>query len=341
MTSQIIILDGGLGTSLEQKYHKTFDRSTPLWSSDLLITDPQTLTSCQKDFGNVPVDLILTASYQVSVEGFRNTKNAQYPDGVPAEEVSRYLDVAVRIAEDVTQSDAGVALSVGPYGAVMIPSQEYSGEYDEAHNSAASLEEWHQTRMEHFAKVPHLAQRVKFIALETVPRADEIIAMRKAISSTPQVSSLPYWISILSPGEVMKLPDGTEISEAVRLMLDPAITPKTPWGIGINCTKVHKLDALLRIYEATVANMVERGQVEAWPALVLYPDGTNGEVYNTTTQTWELPEGETADRRPWEEQLAEVVEATRQRGEWPTIVVGGCCRASHVDIKKLRSRLLG
>ena len=87
--------------------------------------------------------------------------------------------------------------------------------------------------------------------------------------------------------------------------------------------------------------MVKNEQLNSWPALVLYPDGTNGEVYNTTTQTWELPEGVEAAGKTWEEQLAEVVEATRDRGEWPVIVVGGCCRASSDDIKRLRLRLLG
>ena len=229
MPTKIIILDGGLGTSLEQKYNKTFDRTTPLWSSDLLITDPQTLTSCQKDFGDVPVNIILTATYQVSTEGFQKTVNKKYPNGIPVEEIPQYLDAAVKIAEDVKKPDASVALSIGPYGACMIPSQEYSGKYDETHNPVEALEQWHRDRMELFAKIPRLNLRANFVALETIPRADEIVAMRKALSSTPELSSFLYWMSILSPEEELKIPDGTDIAEAVRLMLDPELTPKIPW----------------------------------------------------------------------------------------------------------------
>ncbi|CAM1506242.1 Fc.00g058830.m01.CDS01 [Cosmosporella sp. VM-42] len=341
MPFKILILDGGLGTSLEQKYSLKFDRSTPLWSSDLLITDQATLRACQKDFGDVPVDLILTATYQVSVDGFRKTITTGFPDGVPRDEIPRYLDAAVSIAAAVKNDNAGVALSIGPYGACMIPSQEYSGAYDEAHDSIKALEDWHRDRMELFAQIPNLASRVSHIALETIPRADEIVAMRHAISSVPELASLPFWMSILSPGEDMALPDGCSIENAILQILDPAIAPSVPWGIGINCTKVHKLDGLLQIYELCISSMVQQRKIKEWPSLVLYPDGTNGEVYNTTTQKWELPEGTKAPERSWEDQLSETVEATRRRGQWPSIVVGGCCRATCDDIRRLRSILLG
>jgi homocysteine S-methyltransferase len=124
-------------------------------------------------------------------------------------------------------------------------------------------------------------------------------------------------------------------------MLDPEISANLPWGIGINCTKVDKLDQLLQLFEQTVSAMIKESKISEWPALVLYPDGTNGEVYNTTTQKWELPDGAEGQRRSsWEGQLEEVVKATEERGQWPAILVGGCCRAGSEDIKKLRDRLV-
>jgi homocysteine S-methyltransferase len=33
--------------------------------------------------------------------------------------------------------------------------------------------------------------------------------------------------------------------------------------------------------------MVDANEVDQWPDLVIYPDATNGEVYNATTQQWE------------------------------------------------------
>ncbi|KAI9172519.1 Homocysteine S-methyltransferase [Paramyrothecium foliicola] len=338
--SKVLILDGGLGTSLERKYDVKFDHSRPLWSSDLLVSDTETLLACQSDFGSIPVDIILTATYQVSYAGFAATKTAEFPEGIDGASVGRFVDKALQIAQAAKAADASIALSVGPYGACMIPSQEYSGEYDAQHSSLESLQAWHQERLKLFASVPQASSRIAYVALETLPRVDEIIAIRKALSSVESLSSLPFWMSSLFPGDDSKLPDGSSIDAAVSAMLDPSIAPTVPWGIGINCTKVWKLDGLLKQFEATVSRLLEEKRITQWPALVLYPDGTNGEVYNTTTQKWEVPaEAQTGDRVPWEEQLAEVVKNTQSRGNWAQIVAGGCCMSGADDISRLRNAL--
>ncbi|KAF5027808.1 hypothetical protein F66182_78 [Fusarium sp. NRRL 66182] len=340
MPSKILILDGGLGTSLESRYAVAFSRSTPLWSSHLLVSDQHTLQSCQSDFGAVPVDVLLTATYQVSLAGFASTRTQEFPQGICRETVPRFLDDAVNIAQRAVGGNGSVALSVGPYGACMNPSQEYSGRYDAEHNSPADLEEWHRERLGVFAEVPGIQKRVSYVALETIPRVDEIIAMRRAFAATPALSHLPYWTSCLSPELDLQLPDGSSIEAAVEAMLDPSISASIPWGIGINCTKVEKLGQLLQIFERSVSSIVESGRVSEWPSLVLYPDGTNGEVYNTTTQKWEMPHDfEGQERSSWEAQLEAIVKATESRGKWPTILVGGCCRAGSEDIKRLRDRL--
>ncbi|KAF4960876.1 hypothetical protein FSARC_10341 [Fusarium sarcochroum] len=341
MPSKILILDGGLGTSLESKYSITFSRSTPLWSSHLLVADQPTLQSCQSDFGAVPVDVLLTATYQVSLHGFADTRTEEFPQGISRETVPRFLDDAISVAKRAVGDNGNVALSIGPYGACMIPGQEYSGKYDAEHNSQADLESWHRERLGVFAEVSEIQKRVSYVALETIPRVDEIIAMRKALAATPALSHLPYWTACLSPEKDLRLPDGSTIEAAVEAMLDPKVSANVPWGIGINCTKVEKLDQLLQIFERTVADMVQQGRISEWPALVLYPDGTNGEVYNTTTQKWEMPDGVEAQKRSsWEEQLEAIVSDTETRGKWPAILVGGCCRAGSEDIKKLRDRLV-
>ncbi|PQK16572.1 hypothetical protein BB8028_0006g08910 [Beauveria bassiana] len=354
MDSPVLILDGGLGTSLEQKYSCKFDHRTPLWSSDLLVSDPALLERCQADFGRVPVDVLLTATYQVSVAGFARTRtrtsSPAHPDGIPRARIPHYIREAVRIAHRAATAGR-IALSVGPYGACMTPSQEYSGAYDDAHSSEEALYAWHRDRLALFAAAVEgcdEARCIGFVALETVPRVDEIVAMRRALATAAATSSGPLaavscWVSCLFPGDDECLPDGSSVEAAVRAMLDPAPAPPA-WGVGINCTKVHKLDALLRKYEAAVEKLrrEEEGMAtEAWPALVLYPDGTNGEVYNTVTQTWESKvEDGAAERGPWAKQLAEVVRATRRRGRWRQIVVGGCCMAGAEDIAALRAELL-
>ncbi|KAG5912585.1 hypothetical protein E4U42_002143, partial [Claviceps africana] len=119
----ILILDGGLGTSLEQKYHVRFGPSTPLWSTDAVVTTPHTVLACQADFARVPVDVLLTATYQVSERGFAQTGSGIDRAGIP-----EMLERAVCIAEAAARqggsgSGTSVALSLGPYGATMTPSQ--------------------------------------------------------------------------------------------------------------------------------------------------------------------------------------------------------------------------
>ncbi|KAH6605317.1 homocysteine s-methyltransferase [Trichoderma cornu-damae] len=341
--TKISIMDGGLGTSLEQNYGVAFGPDTPLWSSHLLVSDPSALLRCQRDFGDVPVDVMLTATYQASLHGFANTRTAEFPDGIRPSQVPRFLEAAVRIAEEARRPGCAVALSVGPYGACMTPSQEYSGRYDASHDSGDALFAWHRERMAVFAGIEGIARRVQYVALETVPRLDEVVSMRRALSAVPGLfPAVPFWVSCLFPNEDENAPDGSSPEDLVRAMLDPSLAAAVPWGVGINCTKVRKLDSLLRRYEAAVGDLVREGILAGeWPALVLYPDGTSGEAYDATAGRWEVPRGcGRRDAVPWETQLAEAVRATEARGKWPRILVGGCCRARPSDIQRLRGRLL-
>lgn len=287
--SPITFLDGGLGTSLEDKYGVKFSNiTTPLWSSDPVITAPETLLACQRDFGLAPVDVIETATYQTSIHGFAATKTEQWPNGIDRASIPRFLKDAVDIADKARgKPDAKVALSLGPYGSTMVPGQEYSGAYDQDHDSEESLLAWWTERLSLF-NGPNIMDRISYVACETLPRLDEISAVRKAVKD---FTSTPCWVACVFPGEDDNLPDGSSIDQVVDAMLIPNASKVQPWGIGINCTKIHKLESLITKFENAITRLVQHGRLTSWPALVLYPDGTNGEVYNTTTQKWELPAG--------------------------------------------------
>ncbi|KAL2757263.1 hypothetical protein ACRALDRAFT_2039731 [Sodiomyces alcalophilus JCM 7366] len=341
-SAAVLLLDGGLGTSLEDEHGVRFGHHTPLWSSHLLVTDQATLLACQRAFADVPVDILSTATYQVSIDGFANTATSRFPNGIGRGDIGPFIRDAVRIARDVAGSTgAKVALSVGPYGACMVPSQEYSGRYDSQYDSVEALREWHVDRLRLFQEAEVFSSPVVgYVALETLPRADEIVALREALNETRVLAAAetPFWMSCLFPGdgEELALPDGSSVKEAVTAMLSSAVEGPRPWGIGINCTKVGKLRSLISSYESAVAELVEAEEMDAFPpALVLYPDGTNGEVYNTSTQTWELAEDIGPGRASWETQLAEIVQETQSRGRWKTIVVGGCCKAGHRHVSRL------
>lgn len=284
MTSPIWIMDGGLGTTLEDRYGVRFSSSsTPLWSSHLLVSDPDTLLSCQREFSHAGADVLLTATYQVSSEGFWKTKTLKYPEGIPAEKIPYYLLEAIEIAEAAKSERGRLALSLGPYGATTTPSTEYSGTYDGEHDSVPTLTHWHKGRLQLFASPTDLLQRVDFIAFETLPRVDEVHAVRKVSSGHR------FWISVLYPnGETM--PDGTTPEQAIRAMLLPEEGAEIPWGIGINCTPIQSISSLVVQYQEAVFQMVEAGEVKEWPSLVLYPDGAKGRKYDPVAQRWNNPE---------------------------------------------------
>ncbi|KAK2001550.1 homocysteine S-methyltransferase [Colletotrichum falcatum] len=342
---RVLILDGGLGTSLEDKYGIKFESAvTPLWSTHLLVDGQETLLACQKDFGNVPVDIILTATYQLSIHGFANTRTAKYPNGIDRATIANFIHDAIRIAREAGRAHgAKTALSIGPYGACMIPGQEYSGAYDSDHDSLEKLRDWHLERLQLFKDAGAFAS-VSYVAVETIPRAEEIKAVRQALDKIGLSASenpLPFWIATLFPRQDDCLPDGSSVKEAVTAMLSPDVATSRPWGIGINCTKVWKLESLIKSYESAVQELIKEGAIAEAPALILYPDGTNGEVYNTTTQKWELSEGSPRPVTSWEAQLSQIVANAESRALWNQIVVGGCCKASHSDIARLRTAVEG
>ncbi|KAJ5461833.1 uncharacterized protein N7458_003385 [Penicillium daleae] len=165
--ASVQILDGGLGTSLQDQYGVSFDSTTtPLWSTHLLVSDPTTLHACQKDFGTAGVDVLLTATYQVSPEGFARTKTAEYPSGIPKNAIGQYLRTAVDVAERAKVRDSTkIALSLGPYGACMIPGQEYSGAYDAEHDSEEALYRWHLDRLRLFLEAEGICSRACSMSL--------------------------------------------------------------------------------------------------------------------------------------------------------------------------------
>ncbi|KAH8815393.1 Homocysteine S-methyltransferase [Xylogone sp. PMI_703] len=290
----IYLLDGGLGTTLEDEYHIHFDNSTPLWSSQLLINDTDTLLAAQTAFAKAGADVLLSATYQCSFEGFKASGIDEYD----AAKLMRSAIGIVRKALDNGKSNGQgeIALSLGAYGATMRPSQEYSGIYDDEHKSLEHLYQWHLKRFQVFygedEERKECWKNVSYVAFETLPLLVEIQAARDVMGRIEKNMSAdekrPMWISCVFPGPDMALPDGSSPREAVHAMLAPRIDAAIPIGVGINCTKIDKLKGLVDEFENAVQGLVDSGKLDDWPVLVIYPDGTNGEVYNTSTKEWEL-----------------------------------------------------
>ncbi|KAH6671093.1 Homocysteine S-methyltransferase [Halenospora varia] len=338
--TKIHLLDGGLGTLLADRYECAFNESHPLWSSHLLVDEAgrETLLAAQRSFANAGADVILTATYQASFEGFATTK-IDGKNGFGETEARRCMQEAVRIARNAGK-EGNVALSLGAYGACMVPGAEYSGKYDAEHRSIDQLKAWHATRLSVFSSASGSKDcwdNVDLVAFETLPVRNEILAARQVMSIIPDGEEKPFWISCVFPGEPNTLPDGTTVKDAVDAMLGKD-KGATPMAIGINCTKVGKVEGLVIEMEDAINGMIGKGEVAMWPSLVIYPDGTRGEVYNTTTKQWEKKETIEISGS-WDETMFNIVQNAKTRGSWKEVFVGGCCKTTPEDISKLRRRI--
>jgi homocysteine S-methyltransferase len=292
----LILLDGGLGTTLADRYNCIFDHSTPLWSSHLLLSGEasETLRDVQGAFAEKGADVILSATYQASFEGCRASGVGDEEAGVC---IRRGVEIA-RVAAEKREGGGKVALSLGAYGATMVPGQEYSGAYDAEHSSVEQLREWHFRRLEAFMpggddeveKKERGAcwDSVDYVAFETLPRADEVVAVRQVMEEVNGIVGrekvVEFWIACVFPGEGNVLPDDSSIKQVVGAMLGKGKGAR-PMGVGINCTRVGKVEGLVVEFEREIGELIEREGGE-WPSLVVYPDGTRGEVYDTTTKEW-------------------------------------------------------
>ncbi len=66
--SGLHVLDGGMATELERR---GCDLAGPLWSAHVLESSPETIAAVHRDYLEAGADCLLTASYQVSAEGFQ------------------------------------------------------------------------------------------------------------------------------------------------------------------------------------------------------------------------------------------------------------------------------
>jgi homocysteine S-methyltransferase len=327
----LLLLDGGLGTTLEDLEGVKFSsKATPLWSSHLLITAPNQLRRVHSGFVDAGADILLTATYQACLTGFTRTRLNSRP--ISTAEARRYMLSAIALARQAFDSHTCglVALSLGAYGAILTPSAEYSGAYGNMHE--LDLVAFHQERLSIFLSEPEVWGDIDLVAIETIPRLDEIRAVRSVMANIPENSRKPYWISCVFPNSDVALPDGSSIPAVISALLNGQGDP--PFAIGFNCTKVCHVPHLVQQFE----HAIEEAGLQ-FPRLVLYPDGASHRKYDTSSQQWVDIEGHKAESKTWEHQVSAIVTEIVSRAKWEAILVGGCCKTTPAHIAKLRRNL--
>jgi S-methylmethionine-dependent homocysteine/selenocysteine methylase len=172
--SGLHVLDGGMATELERR---GFNLAGPLWSAHVLESSPEAIAAVHHDYLEAGADCLLTASYQVSAEGFQQI--GRDPQDA-ANAATGALRASVAIAEKARCAyQAGsprrvwIAASLGPYGAMLHNGAEYHGNYA---CSFDDLVRFHSRRIAVLAET-----NADFLAFESIPSLEEARAIVDAL----------------------------------------------------------------------------------------------------------------------------------------------------------------
>ncbi|KAG1787011.1 Homocysteine S-methyltransferase [Suillus plorans] len=353
LKNTILLSDGGLGTTLEDHFHLPISH-TPLWSARIILDAPNTLQQAHLAFLEAGSRVLLTATYQAAFESF---ERAGYSHEIATESMRNAVHIADQARHqfckehlDVSPKEIHIALSLGPFGAVLAPMQDFGGIYpppygpraysdseenttsfgddiEAKNNSVKALTRFHEDRLRVFTSDKETWDKVDFIAFETVPLVREVEAIRQAMDNMKEtISPKPWWITATFPNG--KYPDTRQPggdrytpTEAAIAMIRHDNDLPVPHGIGINCTALKYIPELLQEFERAM-----HGNRKLF--LVLHPNGGGG--FDLSTQAFREPE----ENDRWAEDLASLVKEAKRRG-WNEIIFGGCCKTGPSDIKAL------
>ncbi len=248
LAEEVVVLDGGLSNQLTSQ---GCDLSDELWSARLLADDPQQIEAAHAAYVRAGAQVLITASYQASFEGFARR-------GIARAEAARLLARSVELARaagEMTQREVWVAASVGPYGAMLADGSEYRGRYG---LSVRELERFHRPRVEALAEAgPDV------LALETVPDMDEAEALLRAAEGC----GIPVWLSYSIAG------DRTRAGQPLTAACEPAAHQDQVIAVGVNCCLPDDADRAVGPVAAATGKPV-----------VVYPN--SGERWDTGQREW-------------------------------------------------------
>jgi len=287
-----ILIDGGLATQCEAM---GCDIDNPLWSAVLLRSNPRALVDAHRAFLDAGAEIIATASYQASRNGFMAS-------GLSAADADSLIVSSVELAEkareEFLRDNPGtdraplIAASIGPFGAALHDASEYTGQYGVTEEE---LREFHRGRLKLLDE-----SDADLLACETIPSYPEAQVLAELLYE----ATSPAWISFSCRDEE-HISDGTPIADAAKLF---ARHPRV-LAIGVNCLAPKLVLPIIAILRSAAADK----------AIVVYPN--SGETYNVEDASWS---GNVTELQC--ERSAQVwIEAGAK-------LVGGCCRIGPAQI---------
>jgi homocysteine S-methyltransferase len=298
--TSVHVLDGGMASELE---FLGADISGPLWSAHVLEGAPEKIIEVHRLYLEAGADVLLTASYQISRQGY--TEIGLAPESAD-QALLRSVELASTAREQWAQRNAAnrpvlIAASLGPYGAALHNGAEYHGNYD---CSYAGLVRFHQERIAVLAE-----SEADLLAFETLPSLEEANAIGDALKPWPNIAA---WLSFTCPDRnAAKLQ--VAHGESLRSCAQAAASFPQVIAVGINCT-----------HPRWIPNLVSELREASDKPIVVYPN--SGEGWDAESRRW------TGSSDP--------AEFGKQARIWYAAgvqLVGGCCRTRPDHIRQVTS----
>jgi homocysteine S-methyltransferase len=295
----IIILDGAMATELENYGCNLNDR---LWSAKILMENPELIKKVHLDYFNAGADCAITASYQATVEGFKER-------GLTEEEAIGLIKKSVQLATEARDefwTDLNdktnrpkplVAASVGPYGAFLADGSEYRGDYS---LNEDELVTFHKERIRLLVEAG-----ADILACETIPCLLEAKAITRVLKEFPEVYA---WFSFSAKDEY-HISSGEKVSSCAEWLDGEEQTV----AIGINCTSPNFIDSLIQEIKGKTSKPI-----------IVYPN--SGEEYDAMSKQW----NEIAP-------TSQFATSTQRWYEAGAKIIGGCCRTNPEDIRAINA----
>lgn len=258
---QVFALDGGLSTALEAQ---GLAIDGPMWTGELLLSNPEAVTAAHRSFVDAGADIIITGSYQLSFEGGRRT-------GWSDDDVEQALRNSTTAARLAANDDTLVAASIGPFGAHLNDGSEFRGRYGV---SAGAIRDYHDRRLDIL-----LDTEPDLLAVETMPDLTEVQILLDLLES--KSVDIPYWVSftVSEPGTIS---GGGTFAEACALVESYA----NAMAVGINCSPRSVITPTLSGVETELPFVVYPNAGQSWDAESMSWAGTHEFATHAHVEEW-------------------------------------------------------
>ncbi|XP_062142074.1 homocysteine S-methyltransferase [Drosophila sulfurigaster albostrigata] len=312
--TRLLVKDGGFGTQMTVHVGNSVD-GDPLWSARFNATNPSAVINTHLDFLQNGADMILTNTYQTSVEGYMEYLELDEQQSIDLIKKTvrmahvakeKYLNECFEAQLAVPEGFPLIIASIGPFGAHLHDGSEYTGSYAD-YVPAKTITDWHRVRIE-----ACLEAGVDALAIETIPCQMEAEALVEMLCD--DYPDVKFWVAFQCKDE-NTLAHGEEFAEAATAVWEILRERKAQdkcLAIGVNCVHPKFVTPLFKSLNG------DRTAEEQIP-LVVYPN--SGEVYDVATG-WQGRE--------------HCVPLAKYVPEWAQLgakIIGGCCRTYARDIR--------